>query len=369
MIKSISKTLTLGLAAGSLFGLHSAIASEDKLACRQTALQMLQACHAAKLDSFKTQLANCTNLNDRSERNACRREAGLTKRQQARNCKAQFKARIDACDTLGETRYDPDPLLNPAITFVDPNAVDPGNANPYVSIVAGHTYVLRGGKEGEETVVVHATDEVREIQGAACRVVADIVLESAENELDGSIEYLPVEITDDWFAQDAEGNVYYCGELVRNYSDGLLRDLGGSFEAGRDSAKAGALVLRYPAVGSAHRQEFSLGVAEDIIQYLDLAAYPDNENAQFPCREAGGCLMTYEFTPLEPEASAFKYYIPGTGFVLAEAMENGELTGERETLVCVGESLDVLRQPECGIADPASLMETLCDVSPDVFCE
>ena len=55
----------------------------------------------------------------------------------------------------------------------------------------------------------------------------------------------PIEV-DDWFAQDAQTNVYYCGELARNFEDGVLRDLDGSFEAGLDYAQGGALTLAFP---------------------------------------------------------------------------------------------------------------------------
>ena len=50
-------------------------------------------------------------------------------------------------------------------------------------------------------------------------------------------------------------------------------------------------------------------------------------------------------------------------------MEDGEITGEREELLCVGESLDVLSDdPDCGIADAELLLEELCALSPDAFC-
>ena len=51
-------------------------------------------------------------------------------------------------------------------------------------------------------------------------------------------------------------------------------------------------------------------------------------------------------------------------------MEDGDLTGEREDLVCVGDSLDVLTDdPDCGITDPEVLLEELCKLSPAAFCE
>ncbi|MGD8913556.1 MAG: hypothetical protein PVJ68_12560 [Candidatus Thiodiazotropha sp.] len=337
--------------------------------CEITAKQMFQACRADAIDDLKTTLANCTNLATRTERVACHKEAKEVRLEEAEYCNDQLDARIDACDLLDEHRYDNDPLRDPTIAFVDPDDVDQSSANPYVSIVAGHTYVLRAGEEGEETVVVHVTDESREIQGVLCRVVVDAVVEVEEDNASGEIEYVPVEITDDWFAQDTEGNVYYCGEVARNYEDGVLVDLDGSFESGREFAKAGLLIMAMPELGLAHRQEFSLGEAEDIVQYVDLAGIPGEENENFPCADADGCLMTYDFAPLGPESSEFKYYIPGIGFVLAEAMEDGELTGETEQLLCVGDSLDILEDPACEIDDTEELLEELCKFAPDAFCD
>lgn len=337
--------------------------------CNKTAKQMYQACIHDVRDDFKTTQANCTNITDWPDRHACREEARLVRKEELEFCGDQLEARTEACDVLGESRYDPDPLLDPSISFVDPDDIDENDANPYVSIVAGHTYVLRAGEEGEEIVVVHVTDESREIQGVQCRIVVDAVMVAEDDEEDGGIEYAPVELTDDWFAQDTDGNVYYCGEIARNYEDGQLVDLDGSFEAGRDFAKAGVLIMNNPELELAHRQEFALGEAEDIVQYVDLAAVPGEENAKFPCAEAGGCLKTFDFAPLDPESTEYKYYLPGVGFVLAVAMEDGVPTGEREELVCVGNSLDILQEPECEIQDPDELLEELCELSPDAFCD
>jgi hypothetical protein len=128
-----------------------------------------------------------------------------------------------------------------------------------------------------------------------------------------------------------------------------------------------------PRWGEAHRQEFSLGEAEDIVQYVGFSMEPEtgnNENnPDFSCDTSIGCVQTYEFAPIDPESTEFKYYVKDVGFVLAEAMEDGEITGEREELMCVGDSLAVLSDdPDCGIADPELLLEELCALSPGVFC-
>ena len=342
---------------------------DEPSVCVRTALHLFDACELDIRGDYKVTGANCLHISDKAERTACREEAIATRDEEKDGCIAQRDARVEVCALLDENRYDPDPLLDPTITFVDPNHIDNNNANPYVSLVAGHTFVLRAGKT--QTVVVHVTDKTRQIQGVSCRVVVDIALETKEE--NGTIEYVPLEVTDDWFAQDVNRKVYYCGELVRNFEDGLLNNLDGSFEAGKKFAKAGILLRASPAVGDAHRQEFALGEAEDIIQYVSLKAVPTaqegGENPSFSCAAAGGCLKTLERAALEPEASEFKYYLPGIGFVLAVSLEDGDLTGEREELVCVGDSLEILKNASCRLQNPKKLFDKLCELSPSVFCQ
>lgn len=367
-------TLLLLATALSSTTAYASNGKDDDNACEVTAKIMHQACRNDVRDDYLTTTANCINISSRSERRACFREARAVRAEERRFCREVEDAREEACEILGEDRYDPDPLLDPGIEFIHPDQVpDIYAPNPFVSVVAGHTYVLKAGEEGEETVVVHVTGDTREILGVECRVVVDVVVEESD-EGGGVYEYEAVEVTDDWFAQDSFSNVYYCGEIARNFEDGVLRDLDGSFEAGLDFAKSGVIIRNaFPGLGIAHRQEFSLGEAEDIIQYLDDAAVPSDDeggdNELFPCAP-GVCLKTFDFAALDPEATEFKYYKPGIGFVLAVAMEDGEITGEREELVCIGDSLDVLSDdPDCGIGDPEALLEELCKLSPDAFCD
>ena len=337
-------------------------------ACQRTAWYMFQSCQAELIEEKFEAVANCINVEDRRE---CIKEARAELKENTGECRDVQEARHDACHILDERAYRLDPLLDPDIEFIDPDDVpDMYAPNPYVSIEAGHTYVLRAGEEEEELVVVHVTDEAREIQDVLCRVVVDIVVEVSSE--DGPTEYEVVEVTQDWFAQDETGNVYYCGEIAQNFEDGVLRDLEGSFESGRDFAKAGILIKAFPMVGKAHRSEFLLGDAEDIVRYEDLATNPTaeegGENPAFPCGMTG-CLKTFDFAPIDPESTEYKYYLPGTGFVLAVAMEDGEIDGEREELVCTGDSLDVLETPACGIDELPELLDLLCTFSPESFCE
>ena len=81
-----------------------------------------------------------------------------------------------------------------------------------------------------QKVVVEVTDETKMIaNGIEARVIRDTVTENGA----------PVEITDDWYAQDKAGNIWYLGEDVTNYKNGKVVGHGGSFEAGVDGAQPG----------------------------------------------------------------------------------------------------------------------------------
>lgn len=122
--------------------------------------------------------------------------------------------------------------------------------NPYWPMSPGSRWVfIEGDPEGtREDVVVEVTDRTKMIaNGVEARVVIDTV----------SANGVPVEITEDWYAQDEVGNIWYLGEYVTNYVDGVVVDHSGSFEAGVDGAQAGIAVLRpgrRSAAEHAHRR-------------------------------------------------------------------------------------------------------------------
>lgn len=365
-------TLAAVILGAAFIPLDGALAASDySKPCGKTASTMRDSCLFEVEEEFKATIAHCINFSAADDRQTCREDAAEDREEAKRYCRAQRRARLDVCELLAEDRYDPDPLTGKSLTGEDIVFVDPDDIggtempNPYLSLVPGRTQVLRAGEDFEETVVVHVTNQVREILGVSCRVVIDIVF------LYENGEYEPIEVTDDWYAQSTDSDVYYCGEIARNFEDGVLVDLDGSFEAGRDFAKSGVLIRAMPSVGEAHRQEFLLGEAEDVVRYVDTMAIPRNweggENSSFPCAPMG-CVKTEEFIPPEPEAGEYKYYLADTGFVLGIALEDGEITGERDELVCMGASLDILADPGCEIDDVAQLLDQLCKLAPDAFC-
>ena len=85
--------------------------------------------------------------------------------------------------------------------------------NPYWPMTPGSRWVYREtDTEGaKQRVVVTVTRQTKRIaNGVEARVVHDVVTENGE----------PVEVTDDWYAQDADGNIWYLGEDTTEYENG-----------------------------------------------------------------------------------------------------------------------------------------------------
>ena len=72
--------------------------------------------------------------------------------------------------------------------------------------------------------------------GIEARVVHDVVSR------DGAV----VEDTLDWYAQDADGNLWYLGERTAEYENGRVTSTEGSWEAGVDGAQPGIAVPADP---------------------------------------------------------------------------------------------------------------------------
>ncbi len=389
----LTAALTAAVSLAVVFS-PAVLAKHQSTACQSSAKFMKESCDDERKEDYSATLARCGSISAAAARSACVSTASAEQKESKAICKEQLDARKDVCAALGEDRYD-DPLVDQSITFIDPDAIgQPGiDENPYVILKAGHTHVLRSQEYDPETdetsveiIVVHATDEVRDIQGVACRVLVDVVVEPQWNEEDAKWEFIPIEVTDDWFAQDSDENVYYCGEIARNFEDGILRDLDGSFEAGRDLAEGGALTLAAPAAGMMHRQEYALGEAEDLVEYLSSDADPADEGIpenqlleQFRCATEGNtCLLTFDSAPLAPGTTEFKYYLAGTGFVLSAHLDDGEInTNTSEWLVCSEDSLEAVFADgsDCGfdqfgeLGDDvrAELLQELCD-QHDEYC-
>ena len=201
--------------------------------------------------------------------------------------------------------------------------MDPANFtteidNPWWPMKPGSRWVYRETDTGgaNQKVVVTVKDRTKTIaNGIEARVVHDVVTEDGEF----------VEVTDDWYAQDKDGNVWYLGEETTEYENGKPVSKSGSFEAGVDGAEAGIIVPAQPEPGMTYRQEYYKGEAEDAASIVSL-----DQQAEVPAGHYKPVLMTNDTNPLEPKVNEFKFFARGVGPVLAIGVSGGS---DREELL------------------------------------
>ncbi len=177
--------------------------------------------------------------------------------------------------------------------------------NPYMPLVPGTTFVYEGGGEHIEVTV---TADTRAIMGVEAVVVRDTV----------TVKGKVTEDTFDWYSQDRAGNVWYFGEATISFEDDPAGDPAGSWEAGRDGAQPGIVMLADPRGGDVYRQEFLDGQAEDLalVRRLDGAI-------KVRAGSYSDVLVTEEWTPLEPDTVEYKYYARGIGNVAERLVVGG----------------------------------------------
>lgn len=184
--------------------------------------------------------------------------------------------------------------------------------NPYLPLSPGTTLTYRGKVDGKTVTDVFAiTGETKLIEGVNARVIHDQVFRGGQ----------VVEDTFDWFAQDANGNVWYFGEDTRELDHGTVVSTEGSWEAGVNKANAGIFMPAHPQVGALFKQEDARDVAEDCTRIVDLGAFVST-----PYVTSSNALKTEEFSLLEPGVLDNKYYVKGIGNVAERTVQGGSDT-------------------------------------------
>jgi hypothetical protein len=191
--------------------------------------------------------------------------------------------------------------------------------NKYFPLKPGTTFVYKGTSDGEPTRdVFTVTNKVKVILGINTRVVHDDAFVKGEHE----------ESTDDWFAQDDKGTVWYFGEFTTDLTTGSHE---GSWQAGVKGAKPGIIMLANPQVGDTYQQERAKGVAEDFATVLSL-----NEKVCVPYGCFSNVLKTEDINPFEPDIVENKFYAQGIGYIKAVQVKGG--SGDEQLVQIKGKS-------------------------------
>jgi hypothetical protein len=185
--------------------------------------------------------------------------------------------------------------------------------NPYFPLPVGRTLVYTGVKDGQtqkDTVTV--TNRTKHVaEGITARVVTDVAKHGSTL----------LEQTEDYYAQDKHGNVWYVGEKTAAFDPDGTVDTSGSWEAGVHDAEPGIVMEAHPRVPDGYRQEFApRDEAQDTAWIVDT-----NATQTVPYGTFHHALVSLEATVVEPGAYDKKVYGRGVGIIFEQA-----LTGDSE---------------------------------------
>jgi len=204
-----------------------------------------------------------------------------------------------------------------------PGSLDPGRFttridHPFWPMAPGSRWVYREtGPDGDRRrVEVTVTGRTATVLGVEARVVRDLVLEGGR----------PLEVTDDWYAQDSRGNLWQLGEL-RHETGEAEASTAGSWRAGVDGARPVLVLPADPGPGTAYRQP---GATVQVLSAVTMARVPYGAFRRV--------LVTEESASGEPGRAEnraesqveHEFYARGVGPVMAVTVSGGS---GREELV------------------------------------
>jgi hypothetical protein len=181
--------------------------------------------------------------------------------------------------------------------------------NPYWPIRPGSHWVYREVEDGEtHRDDVTVTNRTKTLGGIEARIVHDRVSQNGET----------LENTDDYYAQDSKGNLWYLGEDTAEYENGKLKTTEGTWAYGTDGAQAGVIVPASPKQGMQYREEYYKGHAEDAAEILNV-----DSQVQVPYGRFQDAVLTRNFSAIEPTVEEMKLYAKGVGPVMELLVSGG----------------------------------------------
>ena len=176
-------------------------------------------------------------------------------------------------------------------------------SNEYFILEPGYVLELEGEEDGELIeLTITVLNETEMVDSIETRVVEE------EEYEDGEL----VEISRNFFAICVETNsVFYFGEDVDIYEDGEIVSHDGAWRAFENGNQPGLMMPGIVLLGAAYFQE----IAEDLAMDQAVNVAMDAE-VETPLDTYENCLLTFETTPLEPNAMDWKAYAPGVGLIM-----------------------------------------------------
>jgi len=183
---------------------------------------------------------------------------------------------------------------------IDPTDWTCDGRNDWFVLEPGYRLVFENERK-TETLSITVLDETKIVDNVETRVVEE--RETAFGKLK--------EVSRNYFAiSRSTHDVYYFGEDVDAYKNGVLASHEGSWQAGSELANFGLMLPAKTSVGAKWYQEMAPEVALDRSEVLAL-----DKSCECPAGKFTKCLEIEETTPLESTVKEKKLYAPGVGLV------------------------------------------------------
>jgi hypothetical protein len=223
---------------------------------------------------------------------------------------------------------------------LDDCTMSSSGSNSYFVLQPGYQLTLEGQEDGDRVLLILAVlNETKIVDGVETRVVEE--RESENGEL--------IEVSMNYLAICTESkDVFYFGEEVDMYEDGMIESHEGAWLAGEDGATAGLLYHANPVVGMKYYQEIAPGIAEDRAEIISL-----DEILKVPAGNFSKVLKVEETTPLESREREFKYYAAGIGLLQDEDLKltryvipapeviNANLTSQPQSVLFADQTIEI----------------------------
>jgi outer membrane lipoprotein-sorting protein len=194
--------------------------------------------------------------------------------------------------------------------------------NPYFVLEPGFKLILEGKEKKEDVkLVITVLDETKTIHYNPDKY--DDIVEARVVEERETINEVLVEVSRNYFAIcNRTNSVFYFGEEVDIYENGVVVSHEGAWEAGVDGARAGIIMPGVILLGGKYYQEIAPGVAMDRAEIISMTKV-----VQVPAGTFESCLETYETSPIDRNAKGYKFYAPGIGLAKDGVLELTNYSG------------------------------------------
>jgi len=209
------------------------------------------------------------------------------------------------------------PAADPVTPPVFSNPLN--STNEYAPFEAEGFKVYSGKDEGEKIVVIDffsAETRTFMVDGnpVECALLKEVEFE--EGEL--------IEISCNYFAEADDGTVYYFGETVDNYEDGVVVDNEGSWLVGgptlpsdppttATALEPAVFMPGNPEVGDSWKPEDIFPIVDETVTLKK-----EGQKQKLPAGKFKDTIKVEETTQLDPKSKETKWYAPGVGFIRAK---------------------------------------------------